>query len=118
MAAFATNLPEGSVTTPFRRPVVEVWAKEAKLRQRTASARNTDRNKSRRQSENPIRVDDIRSMADLLAFLRKMGAFALAQGSADSALLLTLQPGSYTAEVAGVGGTTGIALVEVYQVLP
>lgn len=44
------------------------------------------------------------------------GAFALPAGSADSALLLNLQPGSYTAEVAGVEGTTGVALVEVYEI--
>jgi sugar lactone lactonase YvrE len=41
--------------------------------------------------------------------------FALPTGSADSALLLTLQPGSYTAVVSGAGGTTGVALVEAYQ---
>jgi sugar lactone lactonase YvrE len=45
-----------------------------------------------------------------------VGAFALPSGSADCALLLTLQPGSYTAVVSGVGGTTGVALVEVYQI--
>jgi len=45
------------------------------------------------------------------------GAFALAPGSRDSALVLTLEPGAYTFQVAGVGRTTGTALVEVY-VLP
>jgi sugar lactone lactonase YvrE len=45
----------------------------------------------------------------------KVGAFALPSGSADCALLLTLAPGSYTAIVSGVGGTSGIALVEAYQ---
>jgi sugar lactone lactonase YvrE len=44
-----------------------------------------------------------------------VGAFALPSGSADCALLLTLQPGSYTAIVSGVGGTSGVALVEAYQ---
>ncbi len=44
-----------------------------------------------------------------------VGAFALPQGSADCALLLTLPPGTYTAIVSGVGGTSGIALVEAYQ---
>jgi hypothetical protein len=44
------------------------------------------------------------------------GAFPLVPGSADSAVFLTLSPGSYTAQVTGVGGLTGIALVEVYQV--
>lgn len=45
------------------------------------------------------------------------GAFALATGSKDSALVLTLEPGAYTFRVAGVAGATGVALVEVY-VLP
>ena len=45
------------------------------------------------------------------------GAFALAPGSKDSALVLTLEPGPYTFRVAGAGGATGVALVEVY-VLP
>lgn len=45
-----------------------------------------------------------------------VGAFPLTSGSADCALLLTLQPGSYTAVVSGVGGTSGVALVEAYQV--
>jgi sugar lactone lactonase YvrE len=44
-----------------------------------------------------------------------VGAFSLSASNADSALVLTLQPGSYTAQVTGAGGTTGIALVEVYQ---
>ena len=42
------------------------------------------------------------------------GAFALAAGSRDSALVLTLEPGAYTCRVAGAGSTTGVALVEVY----
>lgn len=44
-----------------------------------------------------------------------VGAFALSPTSRDSALLVTLQPGSYTAQVSGVGNTTGVALVEVYE---
>ena len=47
-----------------------------------------------------------------------VGAFSLGPSSLDSALLLTLQPGSYSAQVAGANGTTGIALVEVYQAPP
>jgi hypothetical protein len=46
----------------------------------------------------------------------QVGAFALAAGSADCALLVSLQPGSYTIEIAGVGGSTGVALAEVYEV--
>jgi hypothetical protein len=32
----------------------------------------------------------------------------------ESAILVTLQPGAYTAIVSGVGGTTGVAIVEVF----
>jgi hypothetical protein len=45
-----------------------------------------------------------------------VGAFALTPASLDSALLLTLPPGSYTAQISGVSDTTGVALVEVYEV--
>jgi hypothetical protein len=44
-----------------------------------------------------------------------VGAFALTPGSKDAAVVLTLSPGSYTAQISGTGGTTGVALVEVYE---
>jgi hypothetical protein len=44
------------------------------------------------------------------------GAFAFGNGSADSAILIVLPPGTYTAEVSGVNESTGTALVEVYEV--
>jgi hypothetical protein len=43
----------------------------------------------------------------------QVGAFGLATN--DSAMVLTLQPGNYTAQVVGAGGATGIALIEVYE---
>jgi hypothetical protein len=43
-------------------------------------------------------------------------AFPLATGSADSALVATVPSGgAFTAQVSGVGGTTGVALVELYD---
>ena len=45
-----------------------------------------------------------------------VGAFGLAAGSKDAALLVTLQPGMYTTQISGVNASTGIALVEVYDV--
>jgi hypothetical protein len=33
----------------------------------------------------------------------------------EAAILMTLQPGAYTAIVSGVGGTTGVAIVEVFK---
>jgi hypothetical protein len=47
---------------------------------------------------------------------RQVGAFALSEGSRDSALLATLPPGAYTLQVSGANGTTGVALVEIYEV--
>ena len=52
----------------------------------------------------------------LSAAFAQVAAFPLSAASADAALLISLAPGSYTAQVTGVGGTTGVALVEIYEV--
>ncbi len=44
------------------------------------------------------------------------GAFPLPAGSSDSAAVATLQPGSYTAQATGLSGSTGIALIEIYDI--
>ena len=54
--------------------------------------------------------------ATLTAAFAQVGAFALPAGSRDAALLATLQPGNYTVQVIGVGNTTGVGIVEVYEV--
>jgi uncharacterized protein (DUF1800 family) len=56
--------------------------------------------------------------AQLSAAFSSVGAFAFGTTttSRDSAVLVTLAPGNYTAQVAGTGTTTGIALVEVYEI--
>ncbi len=43
------------------------------------------------------------------------GAFALDNNSRDAALLRALPSGLYSAQISGVGGTTGIALAELYD---
>ena len=43
------------------------------------------------------------------------GAFAFAGGSADSAVLTSLPAGAYTALLTGAGGTSGAAMIEIYQ---
>jgi hypothetical protein len=45
-----------------------------------------------------------------------VGAFALASGSADCALIASLPAGAYTVQVSGVNGTSGVALAEIYEV--
>jgi len=56
--------------------------------------------------------------AALTAGFTQAGAFPFSAGSRDSALVIDLMPGNYTIQVNGVGGTTGTALVEVYDLSP
>jgi hypothetical protein len=50
------------------------------------------------------------------AVAASVGAFGWNTSSTDSAILATLPPGAYTAQVSGASGDTGVALVEVYEV--
>jgi hypothetical protein len=67
--------------------------------------------------------DDIDAPAASLATLRdaarQVGAFTLTErrnsSGLDSAMLITLQPGAYTAKVSGFEGATGVALIEIYE---
>ena len=45
----------------------------------------------------------------------KTGAFDLTTLSLDAALVITLEPGAYTAQVSGADGGTGQAIVEIYE---
>jgi hypothetical protein len=54
--------------------------------------------------------------AQIAAAAGSVGAFGWgSQGTPDSAILVTLPPGDYTAQVQGASGDTGIALVEAYE---
>jgi outer membrane protein assembly factor BamB/subtilisin family serine protease len=46
----------------------------------------------------------------------RVGAFALPAGSRDAALVVLLPPGGYSVQLRGVGSSTGVALVEVYEI--
>jgi hypothetical protein len=59
--------------------------------------------------------DDWGGSAALSTAFSQAGAFALPANSRDAALLLELQPGTYTVQVSGVANATGVALVEVYD---
>ena len=53
---------------------------------------------------------------DDAAEISRLGAFAFTAGSKDAALLTTLAPGAYTAQIADPSGTgTGVALAEIYD---
>lgn len=46
------------------------------------------------------------------------GAFGFPTGSRDAAMIVDLAAGNYTVEVTGAGNTSGIAIVEVYDLTP
>jgi hypothetical protein len=52
--------------------------------------------------------------AALASTATQVGAFPLTSGSKDAAVIISLAPGAYTAQVSGNGGATGLGLVEVY----
>jgi hypothetical protein len=59
---------------------------------------------------------DSESASEIASIGAYVGAFPLEDQSADAAVVVDLEPGSYTALVSGVNEGTGIALVEVYAV--
>ena len=63
-----------------------------------------------------IAVNDDWSGADISDTAATVGAFPLASGSKDAAILVKLAPGEYTAHATGKLSATGIALVEMYVV--
>ena len=55
--------------------------------------------------------------AQITSVASTVGAFALGSAaSKDAAILVTLPPGIYTAKASGAAGSTGVALIEVYEV--
>lgn len=61
--------------------------------------------------------DDWSGRGQIASFSTIAGAFPFANASTrDAAMIVTLNPGVYSARVSGVGGSTGVALVEIYEV--
>ncbi len=52
---------------------------------------------------------------DVTLVAQSVGAFALADGSKDSAVVATLRPGTYSVQMSGVGGASGVGLIEIYE---
>lgn len=63
-------------------------------------------------------VGSASTASTLSAASTQVGAFALAEGSKDAAVLMDFQPGSYTVQVSGVNNTSGVSLVEIYDLTP
>lgn len=51
----------------------------------------------------------------LAAAALQVGAFAFKSGSLDTAMLVTLAPGAYTTQLNGLGGTSGMGMIEIYD---
>lgn len=60
--------------------------------------------------------DDPSEKAAILAAFGRTGVSAWDEGSKDSAVVLSLNPGGYTANVNGNNRTTGVGLVEVFEI--
>ncbi len=59
--------------------------------------------------------DDWGGSTELATAMSQAGMGPLAADSKDAVLLVELQPGVYTVQLSGVGDTTGIGLVEIYE---
>jgi len=59
--------------------------------------------------------DDWYSTPATADLFESLGMGALTSGSKDAALVLTLEPGIYTAQMRGVDGATGVGLMELYE---
>jgi hypothetical protein len=69
-----------------------------------------------------IRLNDNWSSGDdagiIASAATTAGAFPFGSGSRDAAMIVMLPPGAYTVQLTGVGNTTGVGIVEVYDVDP
>jgi hypothetical protein len=68
-----------------------------------------------RGAEKIAENDNWPGTSELQSSAATVGAFFLPIGSKDAVLILTLPAGTYSAQVRGANATTGVALVEVYE---
>lgn len=64
---------------------------------------------------NEMGANDDWVAADVADATGSVGAFALDDGSADAAIMMSLPAGAYTAQVQAADGTSGVVLVEIYE---
>lgn len=60
--------------------------------------------------------NDSALVADLRTATATVGGFALPEGSGDAAVLISLDPGAYSVQIADTAGRSGVSLAEVYEV--
>lgn len=91
------------------------------LASRGVSGTNSDPNLTLYQGQTRIADNDdwaYSNQTDILpAAFTRVGTSQLEAGSYDSALLITLPPGPYTATATGRSGETGVVLLEVFEIV-
>ena len=95
--AIGPGLAQFNVAGPLAQPVLTLFAGDEAFQSNT-------------------RWNSAPNAAEIRAATARVGSFALAEGSADSALLVSLSPGAYTLQISGANNTAGVALVEVYGI--
>jgi hypothetical protein len=69
-------------------------------------------------SSGAIMAENDNWSSSLAPYVQQVGAVALSPGSLDSALLITLPPGLYTAQLSASSGPAGLGLIEVFDLDP
>jgi len=96
LRAIGPSLKDFGVAAPVKDPVITLFRGSQSIAQ----------NNNWASSDN---ASSISSTSNLV------GAFPLSSNSKDAALLLKVPTGAYTAHITGVSGSTGTALVEIYN---
>ena len=96
------------VPNALQAPVLNVYDVNGNL-----IARNQGWGTQASVSGSPYPAANEATVANVIA---ASGAYAFGPSSNDTAVVLTLPPGGYTAQISGAGGTSGNAVFEVYEV--
>jgi len=96
------------VPNALQAPVLNVYDVNGKL-----IATNQGWGTQASVSGSPYPAADEGTVANAIA---ASGAYAFVPSSNDTAVVLTLPPGGYTAQISGAGGTSGNAMFEIFEV--
>jgi uncharacterized delta-60 repeat protein len=107
--AVGPALAGAGVANPISTPVLSIYDSQGNLLAQNAGWGNPVSVSTAYPAANP---------AVIAAAAVNVGAAALITGSNDSAVIVDLPPGTYTAQITDANGQTGIALVEVYNLSP
>ena len=107
--AVGPALGDSGVAHPLPAPVLKIYDSQGNLLAQNAGWGN------------PVSVNPAypaASASGIATAAVTAGASSLTSGSNDSAVLVTLPAGAFTAQITDANGQPGIALIEVYNVSP